>query len=533
MKRPNFLFLITDQQRANDMGCYGHQIVKTPNLDQLAGRGTRFEKFFCATPICMPNRATLMTGRMPSLHRVRHNGIPLSTQEVTFVELLREAGYKTAHIGKSHLQNMTEHDAMIKRKPLKDGHTPVPEHLAEATKPVPGEGPYDQEEAAAWRAGSNKQVETPFYGFDHVEFANDHADVTTGHHLRWQLERDPDIESKRGPKNALESEYTAPQAYRTAVPEELYSTSYVAERTKVYLEEYAASGSNEPFFIFSSFPDPHHPFTPPGKYWDMFDPAQMPLPASFPNDGLPSYPLARWVYGRRGPCVEQRWGPELAAMSAQEAKESIALTYGMIAMIDDKIGEIIAKLDELGLTEDTVVIFTSDHGDFQAAHGLAFKGPIHIDNILHVPFLWIDPKNPSPVASTPAMGSTLDIAKTILDRAAVEPHNGIQGHSLLDIAAGKQDKVRDAILVEEGGQRIILGFDKPVRCRTALTDKWRLTIYHGEDYSELFDLKNDPDEMNNVFDDPDYKDAKLEMMEVLARLQLEHEDQSPIPLKLA
>jgi arylsulfatase A-like enzyme len=533
MKRPNFLFLISDQQRAADLGCYGHKTVKTPNIDKLAARGSRFDRFYCATPICMPNRATLMTGRMPSLHGVRHNGISLSTQAVTFVEMLREAGYRTAHIGKSHIQNMTDDEAMLQRHPMKDGYQSAPEHLAEAVKPVPSEGPYDQEASSRWQAGTNAQVALPFYGFDHVEFANDHADHTTGHHLQWQLERDPDVASLKGPQNAQPCNYTAPQAYRTAVPEELYSSTYITERTEDYLDDHVTNHADQPFFLFASFPDPHHPFTPPGKYWDMYDPTEVDLPSSFPRDGQPSNPLARWVYENRGPNAENRWGPAVAAMNEKEAREALALTYGMISMIDDKVGAIIAKLEKLGLTEDTVVIYSSDHGDFQAAHGLIFKGPMHVDNVVRVPFVWVDPTSDKPTSATQALGSTLDIAQTILDRAGVEPYNGIQGHSLVDIVSGSQEKCRDAVLIEESGQRTIFGFDGPVRARTAITDDWRITIYHNEEYAELFDLKNDPDEMKNLWDDPAYYETKLEMMEVLARLQLEHGDTSPLPDKLA
>src|SRR6266550_1910418 len=107
--RPNVLFFITDQLRSDHLGCYGNRIIRTPAIDSLAARGTTFDRFYVASPVCQPNRATLMTGRMPSLHDVRSNGIPLSMNAVTFVDLLRDAGYKTALVGKSHLQNFTEH----------------------------------------------------------------------------------------------------------------------------------------------------------------------------------------------------------------------------------------------------------------------------------------------------------------------------------------------------------------------------------------------------------------------------------------
>ena len=106
-KPPNFLFIITDQQRADHLGAYGNAIVGTPHIDALARDGFRAERFYVTTPICMPNRASFMTGRMPSLHGVRHNGIELSLEETTFVDVLREAGYRTALVGKAHLQNIT------------------------------------------------------------------------------------------------------------------------------------------------------------------------------------------------------------------------------------------------------------------------------------------------------------------------------------------------------------------------------------------------------------------------------------------
>src|SRR5216684_6586151 len=112
-KRPSFLFIITDQQRADHLGAYGNAIVGTPHIDSLARAGFRAERFYVASPICMPNRASLMTGRMPSVHGVRHNGIPLSLDATTFADLLRDAGYRTAMVGKSHLQNMLDKPPLV------------------------------------------------------------------------------------------------------------------------------------------------------------------------------------------------------------------------------------------------------------------------------------------------------------------------------------------------------------------------------------------------------------------------------------
>ena len=136
------------------------------------------------------------------------------------------------------------------------------------------------------------------------------------------------------------------------------------------------------FFCFPLFPIRITPSHRPGKYWDLYDPADMKLPASFPKNGVPDMPFAAWLHEHRGPNSPSRGGPAAGVVNEREAREMIALTYGMIAMVDDAIGRIVAQVQELGLTEDTVVIFTSDHGDFQAAHGLMLKGPIHIDNLI-------------------------------------------------------------------------------------------------------------------------------------------------------
>src|SRR5262249_49162916 len=124
--RPNILFFITDQLRADHLGCYGNRTIRTPGIDSLAARGMAFDRFYVASPVCQPNRATLATGRMPSLHGVRYNGIPLSLHANTFVDLFRAAGWRTALIGKSHLQNMTGMLTVVDKPALPDGYRAPP-----------------------------------------------------------------------------------------------------------------------------------------------------------------------------------------------------------------------------------------------------------------------------------------------------------------------------------------------------------------------------------------------------------------------
>ncbi|WP_330221502.1 sulfatase-like hydrolase/transferase [Marinomonas phaeophyticola] len=242
---PNYLFIITDQHRADHLGCYGNKIVKTPNIDSIANLGTRFEKFYVANPICMCNRASIMTGRMPSLHGVRHNGIPLSKDSTTFVELLKWKGYQTALIGKSHIQNMTGLPASIKHEPVA-GLVQPPKNLREANKRQRTGEPYEQENRRQWEKDETFRTKTPFYGFDHVKIANDHADLVTGDYYVWLKNQCPDADLLRGQENAIpDDRYDAPQAWRTRIPEELYSTTYIAAECEDFLE---ACDKDTPFF---------------------------------------------------------------------------------------------------------------------------------------------------------------------------------------------------------------------------------------------------------------------------------------------
>jgi arylsulfatase A-like enzyme len=525
--RPNFLFIITDQHRADYLGCYGHPVLKTPHIDGIAARGARFTRFYVANPICMPNRSTLMTGRMPSLHGVRHNGIELSQSANTFVDLLRASGYRTALVGKSHLQNMEGRPTALKHGPPKPGHMASPPEFAEAMKPR-DDGRYGQEVPASWRAKPDYQLQTPFYGFQHVDLCTMHGDEVGGQYYHWLRKQRADADRLVGEKNALPHDYVAPQAWRTAVPEDLYPTSYIERKSTEWLEQNARGDA--PFFLMCSFPDPHHPFTPPGKYWDMYKPQDMKLPASFRRANVRE-PHIAWLHEQLGAGKAVRNTPAPYAVTEREARESIALTCGMIAMIDDAVGRILAKLDALGRTRDTIIVFTSDHGDFLGDHGLMLKGPIHIQGLIRVPFLWAEPDAKPRV--TDALAGTVDLATSILDRAGIQPYNGIQGASLLPVARGDADGLHDAMLVEEDGQRLYMGFNGPIRCRTLVTPRFRTTIYHGVEWGELYDLAEDPDELRNLWDEPGHADVRAELMELMARKQMALVDRSPLPTAMA
>lgn len=531
-KKPNFLFIITDQQRADHLGCYGNTILRTPHIDGLAARGCRFDRFHVASPICMPNRATLMTGRMPSAHRCRGNGVPLPLNTTTIADLLQAAGYRTALIGKCHLQNMMG-EAALQRRPEPDpSRTAPPVHLAEAVKPDAGDGPYDQEWLTRWVGDPNHDLTLPYYGFEHVELCIKHGDEVHGHYGRWLEEKHPGSDALRGAANALpgSEKVIAPFAWRTRVPEELYPTTYVADRTIAYLEDHTARGEDKPFFLQCSFPDPHHPFTPPGRYWDMFDAADMPLPPSFKGNETPALPHLDFIRAERDNGTRNVDQGFAIAVNEREAREATALTYGMNAMIDDAVGRIMGRIEALGLADDTVVVFTSDHGEYMGDHQLLTKGPLHYRGLIRVPFIWVDPGTGDPGRVCDDLAGSIDFAPTILDRAGLQPFYGMQGRSLSGLLAGNVGAIREALLIEEENQRVLLGFDAHPRARTVITSRRRLTVYDRVHWGELYDLEEDPHEMCNLWDDPDSLGEKCEMLDRMAHEMIELADRSPFPI---
>ncbi len=517
-KKPNFLFIITDQHRADHLGCYGNAIVRTPNIDSVANKGSKWEKFFVANPICMPNRASIMTGRMSSLHGARHNGIPLSHDHTTFVELLKDAGYSTGLIGKSHLQSFTGLPATNTFQANSKLHTPR-EELRDAYKHNRHSQEYDLEVLQTWDRPLAERMDGDFYGFEHVEIAADHADAASGDYLLWAREQNPNFDNLVGPENALpDNRINAPQAWRTAVPEEQYSTSWVADRAEAWIAE--RTGDDNPFFLQMSFPDPHHPFTPPGKYWDMYDPDDIPLPASFGESDLPPIKAMRDAMENG---TDPRDNQSPFTVTEDEAREIIALTYGSITMIDDAIGRVLKQLDESGLADNTIVIFTTDHGDYMGDHGLMLKLLLHFQGLIRVPFVWFDPTQPGNGASNSDLASSIDISATILARAGVQAFNGIQGRDLMSAPPP------DAVIVEEDSQRKMTGFDRPQRVRTIVTERYRMSLREGEDWHELYDLQEDPLELTNRYSDPNYLEVRHELTETMLRQMISLQDRAPLP----
>jgi arylsulfatase A-like enzyme len=512
-RRPNFLFIVTDQHRADHTGFGGNGVLRTPNLDRLAARALRFERALVANPICMPNRASIATGRLPSVHGTRTNGISLDWGAYTFMRSLRERGWRTAHVGKCHLQNMgilrSARDLLLRNTAPGDAFT------------TPWPTGWDEWEDQDRHKRERVEMPSDYYGFDEVDLVVEHSDFCSGHYYQWLLEQGVDPTRLQGQSNALPFEAKSRQVWKTRVPAELYSTSYITQRTVEYLEK-RARAPESPWLAFCSYPDPHHPFTPPGKYFEMYDPEKIPLPETFSDSHAGSVPHLRRMIASRG---AQRGMITPFAPTAEQFRQMAAAEYGMLAMIDDGVGAVLDALERSGQSDRTFVIFTSDHGDVFGDHGLMLKGAMHYEGCIRVPLAIAGPGIEPGVSRS--LASSLDLAQTVLELAGVQAHHGMQGVSLVPLLANPGAVVRDHVLVEEEQMADMLGVGRPLRMRTLVTEDSRLTLYDGSDEGELFDLERDPRELENLWSRLDARARRTEMMERLARLLMEYSDPSP------
>ena len=510
--QPNFVFIITDQQRADWLGCYGHPVLRTPHIDAIAAGGTRFDNFHVASPVCMPNRASLMTGRYPSVHGLRYNGCHLSLSANTFVDVLAADGYHTAAIGKSHLQPFTG-------LPPERGEEPE-RHIEDAWKVDAGN--YAQEESGRYTSDGRYEFEVPYYGFQHVDMVTKHGDQCGGHYLQWFKERSSDWQALHDRANQLPHDYTCPQAFRTPVPEELYPTAYVRDCAVDYITSRA--GTDQPFFAFVSFPGPHHPFNPPGRYWDMYAPDdfEVTLPYSAHQNPIP--PM-QWMQRNFENGVGQHSPQTATIIDDAQVREAMALTAGMISCVDDAVGAITSSLRDTGQFDNTVICYNSDHGDYLGDFNMLLKGSMPFRGITRVPFIWSDPDDRAGRASD-ALGCTIDIGQTILDRAGLAPYFGVQGRSLLANVKGDNEE-REDLLIEYNDGMSRLGFDKPPRVRAVVSKRWRLTIYADQDWGELYDLEQDPHETHNLWDSAEHAATRAELSERLNHHLINQMDESP------
>ena len=508
-EHPNVLFVITDQQRADHNGFMGNPTLETPHLDRLAASGMVFDNAWVSNPICMPNRSTIMTARMPSAHGVIFNDRSLERDANTFVRRFRTSGYHTGLIGKSHLQHGMSKNAVVPFRGEPSGTLPFPDG-------------WDQIEDFERYVDGRPEDPDDFYGFDHVEFSIDHGARVAGHHLQWALARGGRLEDllidQDAPAPGSDRSPHWRQIYRPPYPEELHSSTFVAERTVAFIEE--AEGSGRPWLAWCSFPDPHHPMTPPGQWFDRYHPTDMPLPDSR-HDPLAGAPEHLRTFAGIHPREQRNWVSPCGFGEDDLLREATAATYGMIGLIDHGVGRVLAALDELGVRDDTIVVFTSDHGDMMGDHGLFLKGLMHYRGTLQVPMV-IDVPG-CPAGRTPALASSIDLGATLLDLCDIAGYDGIQGMSLAPVVRDAEASARERVLIEDDVPVILSQLTPiPARTRTLLMGDYRYTR-NAKGEEQLFDLGTDPDEMHDV---SDRRDARARMLEALADAMMMADDSS-------
>lgn len=476
MARPNVLCFVTDQQRADHLGCYGNPDVQTPNLDRLAGEGVTFTHAYVANPLCMPNRASLFTGRYPKAHGVRENGIALATSEEVLPELLRTAGYRTASFGKLHL---------------------TPYGLERRAPPTEHER-YETREYWA----DHDELPTPYYGFEHVYYVGGHGPYTFGHYRREVGEA---CHALLGSDRALLPPSGTKESWKAAIPGNDHYNTRIADHTIAFLKEH---DPERPFFVWCSFPDPHHPYMPPAPYCHLYDPEALsfaPARCSGELDELPAY-MREAAEGRlRVSGLEGGSQMDNAAY-----REILAHTYGMVTMVDHQIGRVIEALEAQGLLENTVVVFMSDHGDLMGDHWLLNKGPFLFEGLVRVPTIWRLPQRWPRGRRTEALISSVDFMPTVLELADVPVPAGVQGRSYRGVLKGTEG-FREAVYLECDETYL------HDRLRQLRTREWALTYYLESDQGLLFDLVNDPRELHNLWHNSAYAEVKHRLLLELLR----------------
>ena len=426
MKQLNFLIISADQHRGDCLGVEGRN-VRTPNLDQMARDGTRFTTAICPSPVCQPARASILTGQLCRTHGVHDNGIDLDTVtgEKGFAGTLSAVGYDTGFFGKGHFSS---YDA---REP-----TGRPESVLSSVDFGPD-----------WYG--------PYMGFRHVEMMlsgpTNHPPLAPPHGLHYEKFFYADGHGEERTAQYLENggeTMGAAQTWHSQLPTNWHYTPWTADRAIEWLRH--GRDKNKPFCAWISFVDPHHPFDCPEPWSRLHDPADVDLPEhrNLDLENRPWWHRAAMENSPEGDANEVAVRSSYSRIDHQtddQLREIIANTYGQISFIDEQVGRILNVLAEAGLDENTIVIYSSDHGEWLGDHGLILKGPMPYEGLLRVPLLVKGPGVPAGKVNDQPV-STLDLAATFYDLSDTEPGLPQHGKSLRPVY--EEDQERDFAMME-------------------------------------------------------------------------------------
>jgi iduronate 2-sulfatase len=438
---PNVLLIMADDLN-NDMGVYGHPMVKTPNLVRLASRGVRFDRAYNQFPLCSPSRVSLLTGLRPDTTRIHELQTDFRTvlpDVLTLPQLFRRNGYLAARVGKIY-------------------HYGNPGQI----------GTSGLDDPASWDVFVNPR------GIDKDEEA--------------QL-------TNLTPARQLGS---ALAYYASPAPDEAHTDGKVAAETIALLEK----NKDRPFFIGAGFYRPHCPFIAPRKYFDLYPLDRIDAPRSMP--GSPAPPPAAWF------TTPPHWG-----VSEEGQRESIRAYYASITFLDANVGRVLDALDRLKLTDNTIVIFLSDHGYHLGDRGQWMKQTL-FERSARAPLIIAGPGVSAKGRASSRVIEFLDIYPTLADLARLAPPPGLHGRSVTPLLRNPQAPWDHPALTQVrrgAGENIFMGY-------SIRTEKWRYTEWdEGKRGVELYNEVDDPAEMHNLADESKHRETVGEMQRLLRRLR--------------
>ncbi len=491
------LFITTDEQRYDGLGCYGGQIARTPVVDRLAQTGIRYARAYNQNVTCMPARSTIITGRHVAAHGVYRNGYSLPENDPSVARYLREVGnYRTALIGKAHWQPMTDH--------------------------------------GSWEASAaERRDHGPYRGFEYLSLAA-HSAIPYRcmmHYNRWMLDHHreyvecfyPPVGPKFGPNNLKGGDTGAIQVHFNECPKEIYHTDWVADESIDWLR---SLGQDDDWFLWVSFPDPHHPFDPPIAEKGRVNWRDLDLPDGHPGDpadirAVLSQKPKHWLDFYLGKADIAEETPDdfvPATMSRDNVREINAMVHVQNELVDEAMGRILSCIRDRGWDDDVDIIYTTDHGTTQGDFGLMFKGPFHVDGLMRIPLIW----RPAPSAGTGNAGIVIDdpvgqvdLAPTFTQIAGLQTPAWMQGGPLPQAVAPDRDAVFCQWDAEKNGIEIRM---KSVYDRSGFVcTAYDRTNYYSGTEGELYDLRSDPLQWINLWDDPDYAQKREELTEKIVR----------------
>jgi len=466
--KKNILLLLTDQHRLDSLGAYGNTICKTPHIDSLARSGIRFDNAFTPTAICTPARASLLTGMWPHKHRLLANFernvgymTELDKNLKLFSHYLSRTGYRCGNIGKWHV-----------------GVNNGPDQYCFEGLHYPGWAP---------------PIDHPDY-LDYLK-QNGLPLFKVTDEIRGTF---PNGE----PGNVLSGIYKG--------PEEGTFTYFLGKRTIGMLKDYAGEFNRDgkPFFLMCNFFGPHLPYYLPLEYADLYDPSEISLPSGA-DETFKNKPRVQMNY-------YAHWAFD--SFTKKQWQKLIAMYWGYVTMIDMQIGRILEALENLGLSQNTVVFFSADHGAFVGNHKLSDKGPAMYDDIYRIPLIVRWPEHTRPGEKCDKFVNLIDLAPTFLDIAGIPLPDQFDGRSIVPLLEGHEvPDWAEEVYAEFHGHHF------PYPQRMIRTDDYKIII-NPADINELYDLKRDPHELKNVIDDKNYNNIKNKLTGRLYRHLQETED---------